>query len=168
MKSFNFLLSSAVWTFPAVLTLQSYSGLESRQSPNIIFVLTDDLGYSDLSCYGNPVIHMPFLDSMASGRIWATNYAITSPSSTPSRVLLLTGRYASRVNLPYPIGPDSAAGHCRRRSDCCRNAEKHRLQHSHRLADSLLTSLYTQEAIRYVGSAEKLILSQAIKNPADW
>ena len=96
-------------SFLSMLTVFSTVSHAQKQ-PNIIFVLTDDMGYSDLSCYGNPVIHTPFLDSVASVGVRATNYVVTSPSCTPSRASLLTGRYASRYNLPDPIGPGSPLG----------------------------------------------------------
>lgn len=93
-----------------LIVLFVYSNVSAQQKPNIIFVLTDDLGYSDLSTYGNPVIQTPFLDSLANIGLKATNYIVSTPSCSPSRASLLTGRYASRYNIPVPLSPGAKEG----------------------------------------------------------
>src|SRR5215470_14176032 len=68
--------------------------------PNIIFILADDMGYGDLSCYGRPDYKTPVLDNMADeGLRFTDNYAAAAVC-TPTRVGLLTGRYPQRL----PIG----------------------------------------------------------------
>lgn len=67
--------------------------------PNIIIILTDDLGYGDLSSYGHPTIRTPQLDKMASEGMRFTQFYVPAAVCTPSRAGLLTGRYPVRTGL---------------------------------------------------------------------
>ena len=72
---------------------------EAEQSPNIIFILCDDLGYGDLGCYGQKYIHTPRLDSMAAQGIRFTQAYAGSPVSAPSRATLMTGQHTGHTEV---------------------------------------------------------------------
>jgi len=66
------------------------------QKPNIIFILADDYGNGEVSCYGADNYKTPFIDALAQSGIRYT-HAYTAPLCGPSRALILTGRYAFRT-----------------------------------------------------------------------
>ena len=67
-------------------------------SPNIVFILVDDLGWSDLGCYGNKFIETPLTDSLAADGMRFTS-AYTAPVCTPSRGMILSGQSSARTGL---------------------------------------------------------------------
>ena len=79
----------------ASLCASAAKSLESPR-PNIIFILADDLGYGDVSCYGATRVNTPNIDRAAAGGIRFTHAHSSSATCTPSRYSLLTGEYAWR------------------------------------------------------------------------
>lgn len=69
-----------------------------QKSPNVIFIVADDLGYGDLSCYGEKTINTPHVDRLASDGILFTDAHSVASTSTPSRYALFTGCYSWRRN----------------------------------------------------------------------
>jgi len=74
--------------------------------PNILFIMADDLGYADLSCYGRQEYETPHLDRLAREGVRFTHAYANSAVCTATRVALITGRYQYRlpIGLQEPLG----------------------------------------------------------------
>src|SRR5690242_12265022 len=81
----------------------------ATQSPNVVLVLTDDLGYGDFGCYGSRDIRTPHLDRLASEGVRLTDFYSNGPVCTPTRAGLISGRWQQRVGLEWAIGPGMKA-----------------------------------------------------------
>jgi arylsulfatase len=67
--------------------------------PNIVVLLTDDLGYGDLGCFGHPRIKTPHLDQLAHDGLTLTSCYAGAPVCSPSRAALFTGRNPNRMGI---------------------------------------------------------------------
>ncbi|MDF1738063.1 MAG: sulfatase-like hydrolase/transferase [Verrucomicrobiales bacterium] len=93
-------------------------------SPNIIFIVADDMGYADISSFGAPDLKTPNIDALAAEGVRFTNIYAMGPECTPSRTSFLTGRYPQRVGgMECAIG----TGNVGRYDDAIRLAEKNDL-----------------------------------------
>jgi arylsulfatase A-like enzyme len=69
-----------------------------KNSPNILLILTDDMGYGDVANSGNPIISTPHLDQLAKQSVQFENFYVSSVCA-PTRASLLTGRYHQRTGV---------------------------------------------------------------------
>ena len=89
-------LSLSVVLFAFVLSLSA------AKQPNVVLVITDDQGYGDLSCHGNPILKTPHLDKLHSESVRLTDYHV-APTCSPTRAALITGRWTNRTGVWHPI-----------------------------------------------------------------
>ncbi len=83
----------------AAATIAGTTAARSASRPNMLFILADDLGYGDLSCYGRPDYKTPVLDGLArQGLKFLSAYA-AAPVCTPTRTAFATGRYPARLEV---------------------------------------------------------------------
>lgn len=94
-------MRKALYPFLAciLLLIGSCSTKKSKEKPNIIMILIDDMGWSDLSCFGNTEAQTPNIDKLASEGICFDQFYVNSPICSPSRVALSTGTYPQRWNI---------------------------------------------------------------------
>lgn len=86
---------------------------QSSAPPNIVFILADDLGYADLSCYGRRDYRTPNIDGLAASGIRFTQAYANSAVCSATRTALITGRYQDRlaVGLEEPLTASSRRRH---------------------------------------------------------
>ncbi|MBE0674634.1 MAG: sulfatase-like hydrolase/transferase [Bacteroidales bacterium] len=83
------------------------SGSEKEHKPNILIILADDLGYGDISCFGQRNYVTTNIDSLAGQSVICTDFYVPTPYSAPSRATLLTGRFPLRHGLIENPAPDA-------------------------------------------------------------
>lgn len=83
-----------------VLTISCSSKQEYKDSkPNFVIIMADDLGYGDISCYGNTYINTPNIDKLASEGIRFTDFHSNGAVCSPTRAALMTGKYQQRKGV---------------------------------------------------------------------
>ena len=92
--------------FISSLTISSHAQ-KNLNSPNIVLILMDDMGYGDITSYGALDMTTPNIDMMASQGIRFTNYVSPQAVCTASRAGLLTGCYPNRIGLTGALMPHS-------------------------------------------------------------
>ena len=72
------------------------------KSPNVVIVISDDQGYGDLGCTGNPIIKTPNIDELASESSGLSDYHV-APTCSPTRCSFLTGHWTNRTGVWHTI-----------------------------------------------------------------
>lgn len=70
--------------------------------PNVVIVITDDQGYGDVACHGNPIIQTPHIDALASESVSLVDYHV-APTCSPTRAAFLTGHWTNRTGVWHTI-----------------------------------------------------------------
>lgn len=91
-----FVLSFLLWN-------PELGAAEPASKPNVIFILADDLGWTDLGCQGSKYYKTPNIDKLATAGLRFTNGYTCGPNCQPTRAALMTGQYGPRTGV-YTVG----------------------------------------------------------------
>ena len=80
----------------------SSASTQTNRQPNVVLVITDDQGYGDLGCHGNPIINTPNIDNLYNESVHLTNFHV-GPTCAPTRAGLMTGHYCNCTGVWHTI-----------------------------------------------------------------
>ncbi len=86
-------------TYSGLCLFAMLSSCKQEEKPNILFILADDLGFSQLGCYGSSYYQTPNIDKLAKEGLRFTNAYAACSVSSPTRASLMTGKYPARLHL---------------------------------------------------------------------
>ena len=95
----SLLRNSALGTIAFASGIRNMLGQRVLTAPNILFIMADDLGYADVSCYGRPDINTPNIDGLAAKGVRFLQAYANSAVCSATRTALITGRYQYRLPL---------------------------------------------------------------------
>lgn len=110
MKPLYFICSFVVVACASIYHQVDAAEFESDAPPNILLMFVDNVGYSDLGCYGNQSVITPRIDRLAAEGVRCMDFYVAAPSCSPSRGAILTGRHPERNGLNYQMSSSPEIG----------------------------------------------------------
>jgi arylsulfatase A-like enzyme len=86
-----------------ILFLLFIQGSAGARGPNVVLIMTDDQGYGDMSCHGNPYLKTPHIDQLYRESVRLADFHV-DPTCSPTRASLMTGRSSSRAGVWLTYG----------------------------------------------------------------
>src|SRR5574339_481587 len=80
---------------------------QTKRTPNVILILTDDMGYGDLECYGGFPYHTPNINKLVNQGMRFTNFYVSQAVCSASRSSFLTGCYPNRIGINGALSPSA-------------------------------------------------------------
>src|SRR4051812_47728341 len=86
----------------SIVTLVAVAGLHAQQParrPNVVLIITDDIGYGDFGAYGSPDVRTPNIDRLARQGVKLSDFYANASNCSPTRAGLISGRYQQRFAI---------------------------------------------------------------------
>ena len=113
------LRSAALGTIALASGIENVFAQTVSRPPNIVFIMADDLGYADVSCYGRPDLDTPDIDRIAAKGVRFLQAYANSAVCSATRTALITGRYQYRLPLGLEEPRRFGMSVCRRNTPPC-------------------------------------------------